>query len=169
MGLAAVFAGLFAVTTVIGFVYNLFVLVLAVPFGLTSYFLWYHASGRLRARVRRSNRRTRTAGPERGGFGAGPREEWTGPRRGVSGRGSGVGSTAGPNGRDVRQPSPRSGLSAVEAYEILGLDPNADRSRVRTAYREKVKDVHPDTESGSRREFKRVNQAYERLTDGQDP
>jgi curved DNA-binding protein CbpA len=36
---------------------------------------------------------------------------------------------------------------------------------VRRAYRSKVKEVHPDTESGDEESFKRVNRAYERLTD----
>lgn len=172
MGLAAVFAGLCVLTTVIAFVYSLFVLVVAVPFGLTSYVLWYQASGRLRDRVRRSNHRARTAGPERGGFGAGPREEWTGPRRtgpGPNTNGFGPGRGVGANGRTVRRPSGRSGLSTTEASEILGIDPDADRSHVHDAYREKAKRAHPDAESGSQREFKRVNEAYERLTNGREP
>jgi curved DNA-binding protein CbpA len=36
---------------------------------------------------------------------------------------------------------------------------------VRRAYREKVKEAHPDTDSGSEEEFKRVNRAYETLTE----
>jgi curved DNA-binding protein CbpA len=37
---------------------------------------------------------------------------------------------------------------------------------VRRAYREKVKQVHPDAEGGSEDAFKRVNEAYERLSGG---
>jgi curved DNA-binding protein CbpA len=36
---------------------------------------------------------------------------------------------------------------------------------VRAAYRERVKAVHPDTDSGDEEQFKRVNRAYERLTE----
>ena len=51
-----------------------------------------------------------------------------------------------------------------EAYRTLGLDQDADESAVKRAYREKVKDVHPDR-GGDEEEFKRVTRAYERLTD----
>ncbi|MFC7114352.1 DnaJ domain-containing protein [Natronoarchaeum sp. GCM10025703] len=36
---------------------------------------------------------------------------------------------------------------------------------MRKAYREKVKSVHPDTADGDEEEFKRVTNAYERLTE----
>jgi curved DNA-binding protein CbpA len=35
---------------------------------------------------------------------------------------------------------------------------------VKQAYREKVKEVHPDTDGGDEEAFKKVNRAYERLT-----
>ena len=41
----------------------------------------------------------------------------------------------------------------------------ADEAAVRSAYRERVKEVHPDRPSGDEDEFKRVNRAYERLTE----
>jgi curved DNA-binding protein CbpA len=66
----------------------------------------------------------------------------------------------------VRQPTAGStGPTATEAYDRLGLDPSADQSAVKRAYRERVKEAHPDTDSGSEREFKRVQAAYERLSD----
>jgi curved DNA-binding protein CbpA len=40
---------------------------------------------------------------------------------------------------------------------------SADQSTIKSAYREKVKEVHPDTEGGDEERFKQVNRAYERL------
>ena len=179
MGLAAVFAGLFVLMAVLGFVYNLFLLVLATAFGIVSYALWYHASGRLREQVRRRSRGAGRARDQReratGGFGAGPREEWTGQRdgpRGGSGRTGPRGAGGfGAQGRGGQRRRARSGttaeLTAAEAYDVLGLDSNAGPDRIRGAYRERVKDVHPDTDGGDEAAFKRVQKAYERLQDGQ--
>jgi len=49
------------------------------------------------------------------------------------------------------------------AYEVLGLEPGAGPEAVRAAYRERVKDAHPDTPGGSAEEFIRVREAYEYL------
>ncbi|WP_435076487.1 J domain-containing protein [Halococcus sp. AFM35] len=154
--LASVFAGLTVVLAVLGFAYSPVALVVALPFGVTTYVLWYHASGRLKERIRRETRagRARTT-TERGGFGAGPREDWTGPRGGGSFR----------DARQRRATRRTSGPSARDAYQTLGVDPGADESAIRRAYREKVKEVHPDTENGSEQRFKRVNEAYERLSE----
>jgi len=46
---------------------------------------------------------------------------------------------------------------------VLGVDVDSDPATVRSAYRERVKEVHPDTEGGDADEFQRVNDAYERL------
>ena len=56
-------------------------------------------------------------------------------------------------------------MSAAEAYQRLGLDPSADQSTVKSAYRQKVKEVHPDTDDGDEESFKEVKEAYERLSD----
>jgi DnaJ-domain-containing protein 1 len=155
LALAAVFAGLTVLLFVLSFAFKqLFLLVVALPFGATTYLMWYQASGRLEERTR--TRRVRggsrfgpRAGPDEpggpGGFGA--------TARGARGRRR---ATVGP---------PTSGLSQTEAYRALGLDPGADEDAVRDAYRERVKEVHPDRPSGDEDEFKRVNRAYERLTD----
>jgi len=45
------------------------------------------------------------------------------------------------------------------AYAVLGLPESASESEVRAAYREKVKEVHPD-HGGDREEFERVREAY---------
>jgi DnaJ-domain-containing protein 1 len=152
-----VFAGLTVLLAVLAFTHQLFLLVLAVPFGATTYFMWYQASGRLEERTR--TRRVR--GDAR--FGPGPGGQTDGP--GGFGARARAGNGDGRRRVNVRPPS--AGLSPEEAYRTLGLDPGADEGAVREAYRERVKEVHPDTPSGDEDEFKRVNRAYERLTDGQ--
>jgi hypothetical protein len=149
LGLAAVFAGLTTLLAVAALARQPFLLVVAIPFGATTYFLWYHASGRLavraaerqtshatRSRRFRTARSTRTAGQSPGG------------RR-----------------RTTRSSRANRGPSREQAYRTLGLSPGASDDAVRQAYRQKVKEVHPDTESGDEESFKRVNRAYERLTD----
>ena len=155
LGLAAVFAGLTVLLVVASVAAGpWYLILLAVPFGATTYFMWYQASGRLEERTRtrrvragsrfgRNARGNDTNGP--GGFGAGAR----------NGRARGRAT--------VRPPS--SGPSQTEAYRTLGLDPGADEDAVREAYRQRVKEVHPDRPSGDEDEFKRVNRAYERLTE----
>jgi DnaJ-domain-containing protein 1 len=157
LGLAAVFAGLTVLLAVLAFTHQLFLLVLAVPFGATTYFMWYQASGRLEERTR--TRRVR--GDARFGPGPGAGERADGPG------GFGARARAGNgDGRRVNFRPPSSGPPPEEAYRTLGLDPGADEEAVREAYRDRVKEVHPDTPSGDEDEFKRVNRAYERLTDG---
>ncbi|PSQ18758.1 ferredoxin [Halobacteriales archaeon QS_8_69_26] len=51
-------------------------------------------------------------------------------------------------------------------YEVLGIDPDADESEVVDAYRERVKEAHPD-HGGSESEFRAVRAAYERIKDGE--
>jgi len=110
----------------------------------------------------------------RGGFGAGPREEWTPPREGRTvteearrqararrGVRDQRGQDRGRKRRRVREPD---GPSAREAYEILGVEPGSDESAVQRAYRERIKEVHPDAD-GDEEAFKRVQRAYDRLTD----
>lgn len=45
------------------------------------------------------------------------------------------------------------------AYATLGLPPTATESQIQAAYREKVKEVHPD-HGGTQTEFQRVREAY---------
>jgi len=178
-GVAAAFAGSALLLAGLAVVYNPVLLVLSLALGAAAYFMWYQASGRLAARVYRSverqaakgggRGRTRTRTRETGGFGAGPREDWTPPggdrraRRNGGPRGPG-----GPEGREQRYrrgaPTASEGPSTEEAYRRLGLDQDADEAQVKAAYRRKVKEVHPDTEGGDEEAFKRVTEAYERLT-----
>ncbi|WP_224268223.1 J domain-containing protein [Haloprofundus salinisoli] len=159
MGLAAVFAGITVLLAVLGLSYSLFLLVLAIPFGATTYFMWYQASGRLAEQAR--SRRVRR---EPAGFGAGARRENVREnRRRARHNGRAGGRT---NGRS-RTGAPRTarGPTRVEAYRALDLEPGASTAEVKRAYRSKVKEVHPDTEDGDEESFKRVNRAYESLNE----
>ncbi|MDS0220904.1 J domain-containing protein [Haloarcula sp. S1AR25-5A] len=181
-GIAAVFGVLTVVLTAVGILGNPAVLFLALMFGASTYFMYYHISGKMAARLyerveRQAAQNTGTA--RRGGFGAGPREEWEPPRDGRRARRSRA-TNGGQRRRQGRQRQRRqtsggrqrrqrvqgsSGPTSAEAYKRLGLDPSADQSTIKAAYREKVKEVHPDTDSGSEAEFKQVQAAYETLTD----
>ncbi|MFB6206872.1 MAG: ferredoxin Fer [Haloglomus sp.] len=53
-------------------------------------------------------------------------------------------------------------------FEILGVEPDADDGAVVDAYRERVKETHPD-QGGSIEAFRAVQEAYERIQDGYEP
>ncbi|EMA58258.1 J domain-containing protein [Halorubrum lipolyticum] len=177
VGMAATFIGLTALLLVAGVVVSPVLLAVAVPFGVVSYFLWYHASGRLRDRVRREAARAgpgeqararqrakaaehrrsayRSAGATDGGFG-----------RGGAGTARGARSASGAGARDPRDRAPPTGrMSEREAYETLGLDRTADSEAIRSTYRERAKRLHPDGEDGDEAAFKELNEAYELLRD----
>lgn len=176
------FAVLTVVLTVVGVFVNPAVLVLALMFGVSTYVMYYHLSGKMAASLyERVERRAaqNTGGARRGGFGAGPREEWEPPRDGRRARGTRRARESQQRGRGRQSARDRQrqqrqrrrrvqtadGPSPTEAYRTLGLDPDADQGAIKRAYREKVKEVHPDTDSGSEAEFKQVKAAYERLSD----
>jgi curved DNA-binding protein CbpA len=50
-------------------------------------------------------------------------------------------------------------------FEVLGVDPDADDGAVVDAYRQRVKEAHPD-HGGSTEEFRRVQDAYARIQAG---
>lgn len=174
IGLAAVFAGMTVMLVVLAAVFrDAVVAFLALPFAAATYLFWYHASGRIRegiherARRQRAQREARERG-ERGGFGAGPRFGG-GPRSRTARQARAGQQTRGQQaragGRTAQgQRVDPNALSRREAYRTLGLEQGADEAAVKRAYREKVKDVHPDR-GGDEETFKRVTQAYERLTD----
>jgi hypothetical protein len=175
---AAVFAATAMLFGVFGFVYNLGFLFVAALFGAVSYFMWYHASGRFAQRLYRGVEDRAAPGGQQGGFGAGPREEWEPPRdegarqrartaRGQRARAGPQGGARGGNRRRRRATAAaqQRGPTAAEAYDTLGLDPSADEDAVKSAYRKKVKQVHPDAADGDEEAFKEVKSAYERLTD----
>lgn len=163
LGLAATFAGITTVLVVLAFVKQLFLLVVALPFGVTAYFMWQHATGRLEAKIRSGARaRARAAGQRSA------RDASRGPRdfRGGRRRGPGGANAQGRNARTGRTATrPSRTPSRTEAYRTLDLDPGASEAEIRRAYRTKVKEVHPDADSGDEEAFKRVNRAYETLTD----
>jgi len=180
LGMAATFAGLTVLLVMVALVFREpLVFIIALPFAASTYLFWYQATGRLAVRVRREARehwrrqqreRERARGP-RDGFGAGPREEWEPPGSGPGGPDAGRRRTRASGRRRPGQrrapgvdPGRTAGPSVAESYRILGVDEGADEEAVRRAYRERVKEVHPDR-GGDEDEFKRVTAAYERLTD----
>ena len=50
-------------------------------------------------------------------------------------------------------------------FEVLGVEPDADQREIERAYRDRIKEAHPD-HGGSQREFKRVRAAYEDIKAG---
>lgn len=59
-------------------------------------------------------------------------------------------------GTEARAPR---GKAVDDAFGVLGLDRGADAEAVTSAYREQVKEVHPD-QGGSQEEFQRLQDAY---------
>jgi len=162
--LAATFGSLALVLGAVAVVFEPLVLVLAIPFGVVGYVMWYQASGRLarriyagvedRARVE-DGRRARRAGRGR----SRNRQRSRGARAGRQRRGDGG------HAREVDgAPRGADALTEREACDRLGVEPGADGATIRRAYRERVKEVHPDR-GGDEEAFKRVAAAYDRLTD----
>ena len=158
LGLAAVFAGLTAVTVAAGLAISPAMLILGLPFGGVSYMLWYHGSGRLASRM------------QEGGRVGGQSRRGRSRHRGNS-AGDDSGAKAQSNRRQTRgdprdrAPKSSSGLSRTEAYRRLDLKPGASQDDVHDAFREKAKRFHPDTDGGDEETFKKVNRAYEQLTE----
>ena len=50
-------------------------------------------------------------------------------------------------------------------YEVLHIDPDATPTEIERAYRERIKQAHPD-QGGTPEEFQRVREAYEELKSG---
>ena len=181
-GLASVFAGLTTMLAVVAIVTReAFVLAVALPFAATGYFMWYQATGRMRERVaegvnadgsRFAEQKAREGAQRgRGRFAREARRRINRERRrsgGANGRRARASATASASGSGTtgrRRRARRDGPSVAEAYRRLDLDPTADEAAVREAYRERVKEVHPDAADGDEETFKRVTAAYERLTD----
>ncbi|MFQ3320731.1 MAG: hypothetical protein ACI8UR_002341 [Natronomonas sp.] len=164
-GLTAVFAAMTALVTLVGLVFGEPVLFFVVlPLAAATYMFWYQSSGKLRERLRETQRRREAQGAERGGFGAGPREGFE-SARGQQAREAWERQQRQQQQQRRRQggPQPSPNVSPSEAYRRLGLDAGADESEVKRAYRQKVKEVHPDR-GGDEKEFKKITEAYEALT-----
>jgi len=176
-------AGIAFVMGLLGVVYEPFLLFVSLPFLIAAYVIWFHGTGRLefRRRMRANGRDPRD--PFRGAAGrepdSGDGANWSDPewrRRRQRARRATDGS-GGPGGRGNRRRSRRrrragagdvagnAGPTLEEAYDVLGLEPGSSSDEVRAAYRRKVKEVHPDQDGGSEEAFKRVNAAYETLSE----
>lgn len=55
-------------------------------------------------------------------------------------------------------------MTRSDALDVLGLSPPVKNSTIEEAYRNRVKEVHPDR-GGNVDEFKQVQQAYEVLSE----
>lgn len=158
--LAGVFAGLAVLLAVVALAKQPFLLLAALPFAAAAYLVWMGATGRTpfggtrrvspeEARRARARRAEREPGPES-----------TRSRFGREARATG-GSRA---STSQQRAQPRSEtLARGEAARVLGVDVDAEPAAIRRAYRESVKEVHPDAEDGDQEAFQRVNEAYERL------
>lgn len=164
LGLASVLAGTTVLLAVLGVVYNLLILVFAVPFAVGTYMIWGDATGRIQARARKRSRSRRSRKT---------RARVNRQRAGPGGRG-GVDSVGRTVGGDTRQrrsrerrtaPTVESGQTNEEARQVLGVDAGADEAEIKRAYRERAKEVHPDRSDGDAESFKRVTDAYEQLVE----
>lgn len=55
---------------------------------------------------------------------------------------------------------PPGGVVTLSCWDILGLEPGADRAAIERAYRDQAKAAHPDR-GGTREEWDRLRDAYE--------
>lgn len=165
-GIAAAFAAMSAVLALAAAAtVTPLVLVPAVAFALAAYFMWFHASGRLAARVyagveAQATRESR----QRTSVGAGPRGAWERPR-GTATRTERARRRRSTRERTARQQAADEARARRRAARVLGVEPDADEAAIRSAYRDRIKDVHPDADGGDEAEFKRVREAYEALAE----
>jgi len=172
LGLASVLAGTTVLLVVLGAVYNPFIIALAVPFGVGTYMIWADATGRIEARARQSHRgrgRRRDERRERAQSERRARREGERRRHARGHRATSDGGARGSrrDGSNRRRGAPRGdpGPTPEEARRVLGVGRDADAEEIRRAYRERAKDVHPDTAGGDEEAFKRVTEAYDRLVE----
>lgn len=140
LAVTVVLAATTVVFGVLGTLYNLILLVFAIPFALATGFLWFHVTGRLMEYLR-TERVSQTS------------RQYT--RKTSTNHNEQAGHETTPDR-----------LSISQAQSILGVDPQAPPDEIRDAYRDRVMDAHPDTEAGTEDEFKRIRAAYERLMNG---
>jgi DnaJ-domain-containing protein 1 len=176
IALGAVLGGIAVLLVMLAIAVQPLLLFVAIPFGAAGYIIWYHGTGRLAERMRRHAARERAQRGARMGDGAGATAEGPGDPRWTDAEfrqrrerarqffeGAGRSRPGGGRTRTDRAPTAGGGMSVDRAYGVLGVDPGSGADAVRSAYREKVKEVHPDTEDGDEDSFKRVNEAYETL------
>ncbi|QZX99931.1 J domain-containing protein [Halobaculum rubrum] len=170
LGIAAVLAGLTATLAMLTIAYSPFVILATIPTGAAAYFFWYQASGRLKEDMR-SRAAGRRADPRAGEGAPGGKSRFAREARARMGDGGRVGPRGG-GGARTRGRGPtggaamagNSGMPPGDARRTLGVDADASQSELKAAYRDRVKETHPDS-GGDEAEFKRVNSAYETLKD----
>lgn len=55
----------------------------------------------------------------------------------------------------------------TDPYFVLGIDRTASEDEIKSAYRRLAKKYHPDRPDGDEAQFKRINEAYERIKQGE--
>jgi hypothetical protein len=65
--------------------------------------------------------------------------------------------------REPQASGPSGHLTEAEARAVLEVPPDASEAAVRRAYRDQLKEVHPD-QGGDEERFQRVTRAYDRLS-----
>lgn len=55
------------------------------------------------------------------------------------------------------------------AHDVLGVPPNATPEQIRTAYKRRARELHPDVSKGREAEWAELQTAYTRLTNGEPP
>ncbi|WEL16462.1 DnaJ-class molecular chaperone [Halorhabdus sp. SVX81] len=167
IALAAAFGAMTVALAIAGALYNLAILAPAAVFGAVTYLLWMHGTGRLAARVYRRVERQAAAngGPSGPSSAAGARKRESAGRERRDRRTESWRTTDRRRGTSATRPdrSDFEGMSRREASRVLGVEAGADQETIKQAYRERVKDVHPDAADGDTQAFKRVRTAYERL------
>ncbi|WP_053946796.1 J domain-containing protein [Halolamina sediminis] len=168
--LAAVLTGLASVLLIAAIAVQPFLVVAALPFAAGAYLLWEGSLGEYgrlgpsgTCRARAANGRTTSEGarPESDGTG---HADAAGRRRRDRTRDSERARRKGRRRASGRERSRGAdSLARREAAAVLGVDADAEPAVVRSAYRDRVKEVHPDTEDGDAETFQEVNDAYERL------
>lgn len=150
LAVAAISAVIAVMFGVLGSVVSIVAFLVAIPFAITAVVLWRQATTRLTR-----NRQHRRSPRQRGRDDNRHRSDHADPYRGHQQTASG----------EIQ--SQRTHVSAAEARSVLEISSDADKAAVREAYRQRIKEVHPD-QGGEEEEFRRVTAAYERLSKRDD-